>query len=60
MLEEGLYGFVQIILIWPNFSELCKLAYGQTSGLYFSVIMSGFTNLVCMSDRMLYLLCVKI
>ena len=28
--------------------------------IYFSLIMPGFTNYVCMSPRMLYLSCVKI
>ena len=29
---EGLSKFVQIILIWPIVSELCKLAFGRILG----------------------------
>ena len=44
---------------FPIFSELCKLAHGQTS--YFSLIMPTLTsNSVSLSLRMLYQSCVKV
>ena len=43
LLLEGLSKFVQILLIWPIFSELCKLAFGQTFGL--SVNFSNYNSI---------------